>query len=96
MMDIITTIFIGFFAGLVGRALHPGKDDMGILLTALLGIGGAFIGKFLGSFFGLYAKGSVVSFILSVVGAIIILFVYGQVVKIRNQSQGLPPPDQQN
>lgn len=77
----IGTIVIGFFAGLLAKWLHPGKDDMGIIMTILLGIGGSFIATYLGQALGLYQVGQVAGFIGAVVGAIILLVVYGMIVK---------------
>ncbi len=77
----IGTIVIGFFAGLLAKWLHPGKDDMGFIMTILLGIGGSFVATYLGSALGLYQPGQAAGFIGAVVGAIILLVIYGMVVK---------------
>jgi len=77
----IGTIVIGFFAGLLAKWLHPGKDDMGFIMTILLGIGGSFVATYLGQALGLYQAGQVAGFIGAVVGAIVLLVVYGMIVK---------------
>ena len=77
----IGTIVIGFFAGLLAKWLHPGKDDMGFIMTILLGIGGSFVATYLGQALGLYQAGQVAGFIGAVVGAIVLLVVYGLIVK---------------
>lgn len=77
----IGTIVIGFFAGLLAKWLHPGKDDMGFIMTILLGIGGSFLATYLGGALGLYQPGQAAGFIGAVVGAIVLLVVYGMVVK---------------
>lgn len=77
----IGTIVIGFFAGLLAKWLHPGKDDMGFIMTILLGIGGSFASTYLGKALGLYQPGEAAGFIGAVVGAIILLVVYGMVVR---------------
>lgn len=77
----IGTIVIGFFAGLLAKWLHPGKDDMGFIMTILLGIGGSFVATYLGQALGLYQAGQVTGFIGAVVGAIILLVAYGAIVK---------------
>lgn len=77
----IGTIVIGFFAGLLAKWLHPGKEDMGIIMTILLGIGGSFAATYIGQALGLYQAGQVAGFIGAVVGAIILLVIYGMVVK---------------
>ncbi len=75
-MSIIGTIVIGFLVGLIARALMPGRDAMGFIITTLLGIGGALVGQFLGQILGLYREGEPAGFIMSLIGALIILFIY--------------------
>lgn len=77
----IGTIVIGFFAGLLAKWLHPGKENMGIIMTILLGIGGSFAATYIGQALGLYQAGQVAGFIGAVVGAIILLVIYGMLVK---------------
>ncbi len=81
------TILIGFIAGLIAKWIMPGKDPGGFIITILLGIGGAFVANFLGSMLGLYGPGDGAGLIGSVVGAIIILFVYRQ-LKSRKTAKG--------
>lgn len=80
-MSIILTIIIGFIVGLLARALMPGKDTMGFILTTLLGIGGALLGKFAGQALGLYREGDPAGFFMSLLGALILLFIYNHVRK---------------
>ena len=80
-MNIVWMIVIGFIAGLIARALKPGNDSMGIIMTSLLGIAGSLVAGFLGKALGWYQDGEVASFIASVIGAIIILFVFGMLKK---------------
>jgi len=68
-MDIVWTIFIGFIAGLVARAVMPGDDSMGFFLTSVLGIVGSVTVTFLGQFIGWYHAAEGAGFIASVVGA---------------------------
>ncbi len=75
-MGIIWTILIGFVAGVVAKFLHPGKEDLGIIMTALLGIAGSMIATFGGQALGLYRAGQGAGFIGAVVGAVVILFIY--------------------
>jgi uncharacterized membrane protein YeaQ/YmgE (transglycosylase-associated protein family) len=77
MFSIIGTIVIGFLVGLVARFLMPGKNPAGILMTTLLGIAGSFIGTYLGQAMGWYLPGEAAGFIASVVGALILLVLYG-------------------
>ena len=76
IMHIIGALFIGLLVGIVAKLLMPGKDPGGFIITALLGIAGAFIAKFLGQQFGWYGPEDSAGFIASVVGAIILLLIY--------------------
>lgn len=80
-MSIIITIIIGFIVGLIARALMPGNDIMGFIMTTILGIGGALVGKFLGQGLGLYAEGEPAGFFMSLLGAVILLLLYNQFTK---------------
>lgn len=75
-MSILFTIIIGFVVGLFARALMPGRDAMGFIMTALLGIGGAVLAKYIGQVVGLYEKDQSAGFFLSLIGAMILLFLY--------------------
>ncbi len=75
-MWILWTILIGFLAGALAKFLMPGKDPGGIIVTTLLGIGGAFVATFLGQLLGWYSTGDSAGFIGAVVGAVILLAVY--------------------
>ena len=81
MSSLIWTVVIGFVVGLVARALKPGNDKLGIMMTSLLGIAGAFLASFLGRTLNWYAEGEPAGFIAAVIGAVILLFVYGMVSK---------------
>jgi uncharacterized membrane protein YeaQ/YmgE (transglycosylase-associated protein family) len=74
-MEIIGMIVVGFIVGLIARAVKPGNDRMGIILTTLLGIAGAFLAGFLGQAMGLYTTGEPAGWIASVIGAVLLLFV---------------------
>ena len=74
---IIWTIFIGLIAGLLARALKPGNDKLSLLWTIVLGIAGALLAWYVGGALGWYAPGEPAGFIASVVGAIVLLFLYG-------------------
>ena len=76
-MSIIYTIFIGLIVGLVARLLKPGKDAMGWILTILLGVGGSLLATYAGQALGWYAPGESSGFIGAVVGAIILLILWG-------------------
>ncbi|MDM0065981.1 GlsB/YeaQ/YmgE family stress response membrane protein [Variovorax sp. J31P207] len=78
-MSIVWTILIGFVAGLVARAIKPGDDSAGFIVTTLIGIAGSLIATYLGQAMGWYTAGQGAGFIASVVGAIVLLFLYGLV-----------------
>lgn len=80
-MGIIGTILIGFVAGLLARAIKPGNNSMGFILTAVIGIAGSLIATYLGEFLHLYKVGEASGFIASVIGAIVLLFIWGMVAK---------------
>lgn len=81
-MSILWTIVIGFIAGVIAKFLMPGKNEQsGFILTTILGIVGAFVATFLGQALGFYAPGEGAGFIGAVVGAIVVLFVWGMVSK---------------
>ena len=76
-MEIIGTIIVGFIVGLIARAVKPGNDRMGIIMTTLLGIAGAFLARFAGQAMGWYTANEPAGWIASVIGAIVLLFVVG-------------------
>lgn len=72
----IWSIIVGFVVGLLARAIKPGADSMGWVLTILLGIVGASVGNFIADTLGIQVNGGLAGLMLSVVGAIIVLFIY--------------------
>ena len=86
MFSLIGTVIIGLVVGLIARAIKPGDDKMGIIMTALLGIAGAFLAKYAGMFLGMYKEGDTPGWIMSVVGAIVVLVIYGLVTKKSSDS----------
>jgi uncharacterized membrane protein YeaQ/YmgE (transglycosylase-associated protein family) len=79
-MGILWTIIIGFLAGVIAKFIMPGENEpTGFILTAVLGIVGAFVATFLGQALGWYQPGEGAGLIGAVVGAIIVLVVYGMV-----------------
>lgn len=79
MLSLIGTIIIGFVVGLLARALKPGNDKLGLVMTSVLGIAGSLLAGWAGQQMGWYAPGAPAGFIASVVGAIVLLVVYGMV-----------------
>lgn len=78
-MGLIYTLCIGLIVGAVAKFLMPGKDPGGWIITILLGIAGAFVGGWLGQTLGLYQAGEPVGFIVSVLGAMLLLLIYRMV-----------------
>jgi len=78
---IIGTIVIGFIVGVVAKLIHPGRENMGFILTVILGIGGALLARFVGQAVGFYGPQENAGFIAATIGAIVILVVYGMIVK---------------
>ena len=79
-MSLLMTAIVGFLAGLAARAILPGKQIMGIIMTTLLGVGGALLAGYAGQLLGYYTLGEPVGFIASVVGAFVILFLWTRLV----------------
>jgi uncharacterized membrane protein YeaQ/YmgE (transglycosylase-associated protein family) len=79
MFSILGTIVVGFIVGLIARAVKPGDDRMGLVLTTLLGIAGAFIARYVGSAMGWYRQDEPAGWVASVIGAVVLLFVYALV-----------------
>ncbi|MFB4248386.1 MULTISPECIES: GlsB/YeaQ/YmgE family stress response membrane protein [Pseudomonas] len=80
-MGIIGTIFIGLIVGLLARFLKPGDDSMGWIMTILLGVAGSFAATYGGRALGLYEVGQGAGFLGALVGAIVLLVIYGFVRK---------------
>jgi len=90
-MDIIWTIIIGLLAGIVAKFIVPGSgnEPSGFVLTAIFGIVGAMVATFLGRALGWYGPGQGAGFVGAVVGAIIVLLVWGYLARRRGAT---PPP----
>ena len=78
-MGIVTMIVVGFIVGLLARALKPGDDRMGIIMTTLLGIVGSVAAGYVGQAMGWYTPGQPAGWIASVIGAIVLLVIVGMV-----------------
>lgn len=85
MFSLIGMIVVGFIVGLIARAVLPGAQQLGFILTTLLGIGGSFVAGYAGQALGWYQAGQGAGFIGSVVGALVLLFVVG---KLRGTGAG--------
>ena len=77
-MNILWTIIIGFVAGVIAKFIHPGPNEpQGFIVTTLLGIAGAFVATYLGQQLGWYRPDEGAGLIGAVVGALIVLVVWG-------------------
>ena len=81
MLSILGTILIGLVVGFIARAVKPGDDKLGWIMTAVLGVAGSFLARYAGTAMGWYRQCEAAGWIASVVGAVILLFIYGLVVK---------------
>jgi uncharacterized membrane protein YeaQ/YmgE (transglycosylase-associated protein family) len=85
MFEILGTLFVGLIVGFIARALKPGDDKLGLIMTAILGVAGSFLANYAGAAMGLYKQGDAAGWIAAVVGSIVLLFVYSL---IKSKSSG--------
>ncbi|WOE30840.1 MULTISPECIES: GlsB/YeaQ/YmgE family stress response membrane protein [unclassified Acinetobacter] len=81
MWSLIVAILVGFIAGLIARAIKPGNNKAGFIITTLLGMGGSLVATYGGRALGLYGENATAGFFASVIGAIVILYLYGLLTK---------------
>lgn len=82
-MGILSWILFGLVVGVIAKLLMPGRDPGGFIITILLGIAGALIGGFVGRALGLYETNQGAGWIMSILGAIILLALYRMMVRRR-------------
>jgi uncharacterized membrane protein YeaQ/YmgE (transglycosylase-associated protein family) len=86
-MSILWTIIIGFIAGVIAKLIMPGRNEpSGFILTTILGIIGAFVATYLGQAIGWYRAGEGAGLIGAVVGAVIVLFIWGLIAGRRSST----------
>ncbi|MEJ2804480.1 putative membrane protein YeaQ/YmgE (transglycosylase-associated protein family) [Comamonas sp. BIGb0124] len=78
-MGILATIIVGLIVGLIARAIKPGDDKLGLIWTIILGILGSLLAGWFGQQMGWYLPGEPAGWIASVIGAIVLLVIYGMV-----------------
>jgi uncharacterized membrane protein YeaQ/YmgE (transglycosylase-associated protein family) len=83
MISILGWIVFGLIVGAIAKLLMPGRDPGGFIVTILIGIAGALLGGFLGRAIGLYGPEDVAGFVMSLVGAIVLLLLYRLVIARR-------------
>lgn len=76
MTGFLVMIILGLIVGAVAKFVMPGDDPGGIIVTILIGIAGALVGGFIGRAVGIYAEGQPAGFLMSVLGAVVLLFGY--------------------
>jgi len=76
MLGLLMTIVVGFIVGVIAKLIMPGKENMGFIITTLLGIAGAIVATYLGRAVGWYEAGQGAGWIASIVGAFILLWIY--------------------
>jgi len=86
MLHYLWIALIGFAAGLIARALHPGKDNLGFIMTAVLGVAGLFGATFLGQALGWHKEGENSGFLMSILGAIVLLAIYALIARKKDGS----------
>ncbi len=79
MISLIGTLLIGLVVGLIARAIKPGNDSMGWIMTTLLGVAGSFLASYVGVAMGWYQQGDAAGWIASIVGAMVLLLIFSLV-----------------
>jgi uncharacterized membrane protein YeaQ/YmgE (transglycosylase-associated protein family) len=82
-MGILSWILFGLVVGIIAKLLMPGRDPGGFIITILLGIAGALLGGFVGRAMGLYEANEGAGWLMSILGAIILLALYRMMVRRR-------------
>lgn len=82
-MGILSWILFGLVVGIIAKLLMPGRDPGGFIVTILIGIAGALLGGFVGQAMGLYGPGESAGWIMSILGAIVLLLLYRMLVRKR-------------
>lgn len=80
MLHMIGHAIFGLLIGLAARAVMPGQQHMGLILTMLLGLIGAWLGGLIGRVTGMYKEGHPAGWFMALVGALIVLFIYSRIV----------------
>jgi uncharacterized membrane protein YeaQ/YmgE (transglycosylase-associated protein family) len=79
MKSFLWAVNVGLIVGALAKLIMPGKDPGGIIVTILIGIAGSLVANFLGTAIGWYGPGEAPGFIMSILGAMLLLFVYRQI-----------------
>lgn len=76
MLTLLWAVIVGLVIGALAKLIMPGKDPGGIIVTILIGIAGSVVANFVGSALGFYGPGEAAGFIMSLLGALLLLWVY--------------------
>jgi uncharacterized membrane protein YeaQ/YmgE (transglycosylase-associated protein family) len=76
MFSLIGTVLVGFIVGVIAKLIMPGKENLGFIMTTLLGIAGSLVASYAGQMIGWYQAGQGAGWIGSIVGAFAVLWVY--------------------
>ena len=91
MMGIIWMVIVGAIVGFIAKLVHPGKENMGFVATVGLGIGGSLLATLLGKVLGFYEPGQSAGFIGAIIGAVILLALYGLIAPKLQSSNSIRP-----
>ena len=83
MGDLLVWALFGLVVGALAKLLMPGNDPGGVIVTMAIGIVGSLVGGFIGRVLGLYAPGQAGGFVMSIIGAMVLLFLYRMVTRSR-------------
>ncbi len=81
MLGILSWILFGLVIGVIAKAIMPGRDPGGVIVTMLLGVAGALVGGFIGQLIGWYRPGEAAGFVMATLGAILLLFLYRRIFR---------------
>ena len=84
-MQYVWMAIVGFVVGLIARAILPGKQSLGLILTMAVGLAGSFVAGLAGQALGWYEAGQGAGFIGSILGAVVLLWIFG---KVKQSSAG--------
>lgn len=81
MIGLIWTMIVGLIVGAIAKAIMPGDEPGGLLMTMFLGIGGAMVGRWIARIIGVYAYGGLAGLLFAVIGAMVILWAWGKFMR---------------
>ena len=83
MGELLIWAIFGLIVGVIAKLIMPGNDPGGIIVTMVIGVAGSIIGGYLGRVMGLYGPGQYAGFFMSIIGALVLLFLYRQFTRMR-------------